>query len=111
MNPFIKIIRYSLLIIATLGCCQVMAADTAYIEQAIIVLNLSEKSDAGAKGYVLANACEGCDPVRLEINPQTLVYLNNSPTTFTNLGTRIDWQGSVVYLPGSLPVVTELFLN
>ncbi len=111
MNSFTQFIRCTLLVIVALGCNQAMAAEPSYIEQATIVLNLSEKSDTGATGAALASACDDCQPMRLEINPETRVYLNGAPTSFDKLGTKIDWQGSVFYMPGNLPVATELFLN
>ena len=111
MNLFLKVIRSSLLVFACLTSNLAIAVEPAYFEQAIIILNLSDKTDTGATGSALATACEGCTPLHIEITPETRVYLNGSPTTFNRLGTRIDWQGSVFYLPGNLPVATELFLN
>lgn len=111
MNSFTQLIRYTLLVVAALGCSQIFAAEPSYIEQATIILNITEKSDSGVTGAALASACDGCQPMRLEINAETRFYLNGAPTSVDKLGTKIDWQGSVFYLPGSLPVATELFLN
>ncbi len=111
MNLFKKIIQSSLLLIVGLVSYVALAEEPVYIEQAHIILNLGEESDLGAAGAILAFPCEGCAPLRLEINDQTRVYLNGSITDFEGLGNRIDWEGMVFYLPGRFPLVTELFLN
>ncbi|WP_337056550.1 hypothetical protein [Pseudomonas sp. USHLN015] len=86
-------------------------APPKYIESAVIILNLTNKTDEGVSGFLLATPCTGCEPLKMQVTSQTALYLQGKPSSFSELGMKIDWQGSVFYVPGTPPVVTELFLN
>ncbi|UXY53968.1 hypothetical protein [Pseudomonas tohonis] len=90
---------------------EVQEAPPKYIESAVIILNLTNKTDEGASGFLLATPCTGCEPLKMQVTNRTALYLQGKPSGFSELGMKIDWQGSVFYEPGTPPTVTELFLN
>lgn len=82
-----------------------------YIEYATLIINIVENGAAGTSGYVLATSCSECAPARIEVNGETRLYLNGRPAQLSDLGLKIDWEGSLFYRESTPPVATELFLN
>lgn len=114
MNLLAKLTTVALM--ASTAAAPTWADDTQeappkYVESAIIILNLTNKADEGTTGYLLATPCTGCEPLKMQVTSQTALYLQGKPSSFSELGMKIDWQGSVFYEPGTPPTVTELFLN
>jgi hypothetical protein len=83
-----------------------------YIEYANIILNAQQDpNNASVTGYLLATPCDECPPTRIEIDQRTTIQINGDPVSLEKLGTKIDWQGAVFYLPSKPPVATRLMLN
>ncbi|MGA4632640.1 hypothetical protein ACPA5B_02030 [Pseudomonas solani] len=114
MNLYTKLSAVALLaatFAASTSADEAQEAPPKYVESAIIILNLTNKADEGTAGYLLATPCTGCEPLKMQVTSQTALYLQGKPANFSELGMKIDWQGSVFYEPGTPPTVTELFLN
>ncbi|WP_415753532.1 hypothetical protein [Pseudomonas leptonychotis] len=83
-----------------------------YIEFADLILNLEAIPGSDrANGYVLATACETCQPTRIEIDETTELRLNGDQIPLNKLGFKIDWQGAVFFLPGKPAIATRLMLQ
>lgn len=109
-----KLIALITILFTTITAPNFSAADDtqpSYIESAVFILNIKNSAPENVDGTALATPCTGCAPVALKLNSSTRLYVNGTPAKFDDLGLKIDWVGSVFYMPSSNPVATELFLN
>lgn len=105
-----KTSKILLLLIATWSAnLHASEAEPIYIEEAKLLLNITKEQSQ--QGNILAYRCEKCPAETISINENTLFYKDGRPTTPDQLGLKIDWQGSIFYLPGSPNVATEVFVE
>ena len=97
--------------IITLGmlCFSSANAELINIQDAIEASDINVSIHGPGEGYVLARSCTKCPFTRLEITPETRVWVNGEPVRADNRIQR-SWSGGVVIFDTKTKQVVRLRL-
>jgi hypothetical protein len=76
-------------------CCLAVKAELINIQDAIEASDIKVTVPGSGDGYVLARSCAKCPFLRLEITPETAVWVNGRPVPADQRIER-DWSGGTV---------------
>jgi hypothetical protein len=103
--------RFVRLFIITLGvlCCPGVNAELINIQDAIEATEINVTVHGPGDGYVLARSCTDCPFTRLEITPETAVWVNGEPVR-ANKRIQRSWAGGVVIFDTKTKQIVRLRL-